>query len=140
MDEEDGMKFLELNAILSRTLPLWFSRSPVWSSLRTPVTIVKRTNASSDSPVLHHLPDYLPYICHSSWFLPQALLFLFQCFMSVRYSCFLFCSLCYLLLKSLPVLASRHPASTSYTLPQHTVAYHSLCVMEQSSRSVSTIF
>ena len=36
----------------------------------TPVTIVKRTSASSDSPGLHHLPDYLPYICHFVWFFP----------------------------------------------------------------------
>ena len=32
--------------------------------------------------------------------------------MSVRYSCFLFCSLCYLLLTSLPVLACQLPAYT----------------------------
>ena len=53
------------------------SRSPGCSLWRPPVAIVTRTCASSDSPGLHHFPDYLPYICHSLWFLPQALLFLF---------------------------------------------------------------
>ncbi|XP_045559000.1 uncharacterized protein [Salmo salar] len=41
------------------------SRSPGCSLWRTPVTIVMHTWASSDSPGLHHLPDYLPNICHS---------------------------------------------------------------------------
>ena len=48
---------------LSRILPLRRSRSPVCLLLRTPVTIVKHTSASSDSPGLHHRPDYLPYNC-----------------------------------------------------------------------------
>ena len=55
------------------------SRSPGCSLRCTPATIIMCTCASSDSPGLHHLLDYLPYICHSLWFLPQALLFLFQC-------------------------------------------------------------
>jgi hypothetical protein len=55
------------------------SRSPGCSLWCTPVNIVTRTCVSSDSPGLHHLPDYLPYIFHSLWFLPQALWFLFQC-------------------------------------------------------------
>ena len=36
-----------------------------------------RTCTSSDSSELHQFPDYLPYICHSLWFLPQGSLFLF---------------------------------------------------------------
>jgi hypothetical protein len=56
-----------------RCAPSPASRSPGSSLWRTPVSIVTRTCVSSDSPGLHLFPDYLPYICHSLWFLPQAL-------------------------------------------------------------------
>jgi hypothetical protein len=59
--------------------------SGCWLSL-TPVTIVKRTSASWHSPRLHHLLDYLPYICHSPWYFPQVLLTLFH----VGELCFVF--------------------------------------------------
>jgi hypothetical protein len=54
--------------------PLWRSRSPGCSSLRTPVTIVTRTSASSDSPGLHHVINYLPNICHFLSFFPDSAL------------------------------------------------------------------
>ena len=68
---------------LSRVLPLQpqghqAARSPGCSLWRTPVTIITHPCVTSDSPGLHHFPDYLP-ICHSLWFLPLALLFLFLC-------------------------------------------------------------
>jgi hypothetical protein len=54
----------------------------------------------------HHFPDNLPYVCHSLWFLPQALLFLFHVcvllvFLVLYYVTFI------LLKHSLPELASR---------------------------------
>ena len=85
--------FTRMRGITSRILPLRRSRSPVCLLLRTPVTIVTRPSSSSDSPGLHHLPEYLPDNCHSLWFFPQVLLFMFLCFMSLHYSCFLFCSM-----------------------------------------------
>ena len=76
------------------------SLSGLWVTRRTPVTIVTRTCASSDSPGLHHFPDYLPYICHSLWFHPQALLCQF-CVSSVYCSCLLFCIMLCLFIKTL---------------------------------------
>ena len=54
------------------------SRSPSCLLWHTPVTIITCTCASLDSPGLHHFPDYLPYIGHSFWVLPQVSLFLFH--------------------------------------------------------------
>jgi hypothetical protein len=51
--------------------PLWCSFSPVYLLLHTPATIVTRTCVS---PGLHHFYDSLPYICHSLWIFPQAVL------------------------------------------------------------------
>jgi hypothetical protein len=83
------------------------SRSQGCSLWRTPVTIVTRTCALSVSPGLHHFPDYLPYICHSLWFLPQEWLFLFLCQFCalVMFLIFVLCCV-YLLKHSLPELAS----------------------------------
>ena len=73
------------------SLPLWRFLSPVYSLVRTPVTIVTRTCASNSSG-LHHLPDYLPYFCHSLWFFPHALLFLFCVSVCTTHvSCFVSC-------------------------------------------------
>ena len=68
-----------------------------WPLVVVSFTIVTRTCTSSDAPRLHHLLDYLPYISHSLWFLPQASLFLFvSCLCAVCVSCFvqLFIKLC----------------------------------------------
>jgi hypothetical protein len=77
--------------------------------LRAPVTTVTRTCMCSDSPGLHHFPDDLPYICHSLWFLPQALLFQFHVCI-VRVSCFVLCCV-YLLKHSLNLLLDSQRTS-----------------------------
>ena len=62
---------------------------------------------------LHHLLDYLPYICHSLWFLSQVSLFLFHVC-----ALFVFLVLYYVFIYSLndshPDLASRLPVSSIF--------------------------
>lgn len=62
--------FNSVPVVLSRILPLRRMRLSGCSLLCILVTIVTRINASSDSPGLNPLPDYLPHICHSLWFFP----------------------------------------------------------------------
>jgi hypothetical protein len=62
--------------VLSRVLPL---RPLGHQAARYGAHLSPLLRALWHSPGLHHFPGYLPYICHSLWFLPQALLFLFLC-------------------------------------------------------------
>jgi hypothetical protein len=83
--EENWLKLRSYTCRLCHVFPS--SRSPALDVAS--LLIITRTCISWESPGLHHLPDYLPYICHSLWFFPQALLILFLCFMSVCYLCFM---------------------------------------------------
>jgi hypothetical protein len=87
--------------------PSLASRSPGCSLWHTPVTIVTCTCMSSDSPGLHHFPDYLPYMSLPLVPSPGVIdAVSVSCLCAVRVSSFVLC--CVNLLKhSLSELASR---------------------------------
>jgi hypothetical protein len=102
--------FNSIPVVLSSLLPLQHMRLSGCSLLRTPVTIVTCINASSDSPGLNHLPDYLPYICHFLWFFPEVLLTLFVFNVCTLLVFLVLSMLVYLPSYSRPVYASQIPA------------------------------
>jgi hypothetical protein len=73
--------------------------------ITTPVTIVTCACASWDSPGLHCLADFLPYICHSFWFFPQVFIDSVPIFYVCTYSRFVTLFIKFTLCTCFPILS-----------------------------------